>query len=201
MLLALSGLPVDLQLSLAPWPNETYEASAEKHPLINLPHLTLPSGEIIAQSGAILRYVATKCPAVKPADDLAFARCEEAIEHFQDLQKEWIRLTYGADYEQTKASFLKESVPYFFGNLNKQMELKGYTFVAGNSLTIADLVLTENVERLIAMAGSTDSIKDMTKILAVYKYVKAMPELQETFASVADYAFNGPEAHWAPMSI
>jgi glutathione S-transferase len=198
MLLILSGLPHEVVLTNTPWPKGSYDASAEVLPLINLPYLTLPTGEVIAQSGAVIRVLAAKCAAVKPADDVAFALCEQALEHFQDFQKEWNRLTYGPDFEATKVSFLGESAPYFFGALDKQMQLQGSNFIAGASMTAADLVLYEHVERLIAMTGSTDAIKGMPKVLAVHAAVKALPALQAYHAGAATMAFNGPQAHWSP---
>jgi glutathione S-transferase len=201
MLLVLSDLKHEINLTVQVWPQGSYETSAEKHPLINVPFLTLPTGEVIAQSGAVVRVLAAKCAPAKPADDVAFARCEQALEHFQDFQKEWVRVTYGPDFEATKASFLDESVPYYFGALDKQMQLQGSNFIAGATLTAADLFLHEHVERLIGMTGSTDAIKGMPKVLAVHAAVKALPALQALHAKIAVLPFNGAQAHWGKPAL
>jgi glutathione S-transferase len=102
----------DATISFSQWPE--HKASLDICPLGQLPTLQLPSGEVIAQSGAITRFVA-KLVALYPQDHVEAARADMIHEMAQDMNainailNFWPR--HGEAFEQNKESY--------FRNLNR----------------------------------------------------------------------------------
>lgn len=72
----------DITISMADWPQ--FKLNPAFAPFGQLPILKLPSGEIIAQSGAIIRYV-SKLAGIYPSDPIAAARADMIYEFTQEL--------------------------------------------------------------------------------------------------------------------
>jgi len=72
----------DITIAMADWPQ--MKLNHEFAPFGQLPILKLSTGEIIAQSGAIIRFVA-KLAGIYPSDPLAAARADMIFEFSQEL--------------------------------------------------------------------------------------------------------------------
>lgn len=103
----------DVTISFTEWPK--HKASLDICPQGQLPTLQLPSGEIIAQSGAILRYIA-KIAGFYPADVLEAARADVVQELAQDMNAINALLNFwptpGETYIQNKEAYFKNFQRY-----------------------------------------------------------------------------------------
>lgn len=103
----------DIAISFAKWPE--HKASLDICPLGQLPTLQLPTGEIIAQSGAIVRLVA-KLSGLYPSDPIQAARADMVHEMAQDMNainailNFWPR--HGDAFEQNRESYFRNFPRY-----------------------------------------------------------------------------------------
>eukprot|EP01038_Epipyxis_sp_PR26KG_P006639 gene6639-9113_t len=108
-------------------------------PLGSVPVLTLPSGEVIAQSGAIVRY-AGKLAKLYPEDFEEALKVDEIIEtvtealNFPNHSDPEIKKTLRLEYASGK---LKKIYNFYAG----KMEASGGSFIANKKLSIADILL------------------------------------------------------------
>jgi glutathione S-transferase len=133
MILHFAEIPFnDVIISMQDWNN--VKNSTNIAPFGQLPSLQLPSGEIIAQSGAIVRYVA-KLANIYPEDLVLAARADMIYEFAQDLSlinplfnfwpvmtEDWTT-NYKAYFDELPrflviaSGFLGQHAPYFGGNI------------------------------------------------------------------------------------
>lgn len=98
----------DVTITFPQWPE--HKARLEICPLGQLPTLQLTNGEILAQSGTIVRYAA-KLAGLYPLDPVEAARADMVHEMAQDMNainailNFWPRL--GDAYEQNKESYFR----------------------------------------------------------------------------------------------
>lgn len=109
MILHYANIPYnDVTITFSQWPE--HKARLDICPLGQLPTLQLPSGEFIAQSGTITRFVA-KMGGLYPSDPVEAARGDMVHEMAQDMNainailNFWPRL--GDAYEQHKESYFR----------------------------------------------------------------------------------------------
>eukprot|EP01038_Epipyxis_sp_PR26KG_P014094 gene14094-18913_t len=124
-------------------------------PLGSVPVLTLPSGEVIAQSGAILRY-AGKLAKLYPENFEEALKVDEILEtvsevltsspqHSDPETKKALRLEYASGK-------LKKFYNFYAGKL----EASGGSYIATETLSIADVLLYAQLKSL--RKGSFDYI-------------------------------------------
>ena len=103
----------DVTVSFAKWPE--HKAKLDICPFGQLPSIQLASGEIIAQSGTITRFVA-KLAGLYPADAVEAARADMIHEMAQDMNainailNFWPRL--GDAFEQNRENYFKNFQRY-----------------------------------------------------------------------------------------
>ncbi|CAM9405255.1 unnamed protein product [Chrysoparadoxa australica] len=126
-------------------------------PFGQLPILEV-DGEVIPQSGSILRYVG-KISGLYPEDALAAAQCDAVIDGMIDIQMA-IRPTIYEKNLQRRAKLGKElaaqTLPMWLGYMEKLLQKGGGEFFVGGSLTICDLVIFTRMKWL--QSGVLDCI-------------------------------------------
>ena len=119
-------------------------------PLGQLPVLTLPSGEVITQSGAHMRYAGKKAGLYPREDDEAALRIDELLGVVEDAIS---KVPRGGEAEALKAAralYAKEALPLYLRYLSKK--LGGGPFFAGSKLSIGDLAVFSLTDALDADA-------------------------------------------------
>ncbi|GFR44337.1 hypothetical protein Agub_g5553 [Astrephomene gubernaculifera] len=152
---------------------ETFPEAKPKMPFGQVPVLELPDGRMLAQSGAIDRYVA-KLAGLYPQDPLQAAFADQAV----FLANEFLELLVTTMYLPTteaKVSARQELLAGKGGEklrlLNKLLEpvASGPAFIAGEQLCFADLTIFTMLSGLIN--GFLDGIP--TTLLENYPALKA----------------------------
>lgn len=190
-----------------------------------LPLLTIDGSQTIAQSGAMLRYVAgLKSQTLYPvADARATLLVEEVLGLVDDFSKAWTPGLYmgmkphiyghpdGHNkteegrklVQRLRCSFVEETLPKFmawFGDYLGERE----AFLVGSNVTIADLSLLPVLARF--MTSDMDFIESTTldaypKITAWVARMHSLPALQSWYApqpkaSAAFFRFGRPGEKW-----
>lgn len=141
-------------------------------------------GEVIAQGMGLL-YYAGKLTGLYPEDPLKALKVDEILGVTEDISGA-LRPSF---YEQDEAKklemrkqFSKETLPKWFGNMEKRIKGWGTQYSATDELTIADLVLY--VQGDLLRSGILDGIpKDVLdaypKLTEIIDKVGAHPKVQE----------------------
>lgn len=167
------------------------KAFHEVNPLANLPSLTLPSGQIVSQSIAVLSHIG-RVGSLKPHNEADAARIDEVIQTLVELQAEKIKMSYGPTAKDNAEGFFSESIPYFYGILEKYVEKNKTKFLAADYLTIADLYFTEQLAGLNKFKGNLDWAAKYPRLVEIYKAVLAHPKLAAYYEAEKDVPFNNP---------
>ena len=167
-----------------------------------LPIMTLPTGEEIAQSDAMLRYVAT-LPAgacLMPADPLAALTVDEVLGLAADMDKDWSpclyismrpeNYGYPPEFKNTpehqalikrmRETFMNEKMPTYMKYYENFLGDK--SFICGPDVSIADCVIIPQLYKF--MQGNLDyvgkdSLDRYPKILAYMKRFAALPGVRQ----------------------
>jgi len=180
------------------WFGEGTKQIAEKNALVNLPHLTTESGEVIVQSLAILRHIGRtqKLYGNSPAEA---ARVDQLLDFVVELRTEVYKAIYAPkeEFAAMKKSFADVSLPYYFGSLEKFITANGTKFFASDAVTVADFAVLDLVEIVETMYGDvTVALADYPKVVAFYTAMKTRQELKSYYASAAAATgFNAPGAN------
>lgn len=193
------GEPIFLILEYTniPYTTETFTFTpeswviAKKNPEIapyeQLPSLVLPTGEVIAESGTIIRYLA-KIGKIYPSDPLEAAKSDMVLELAQELVtinplvNFW---AYGSpDYESNYKTYF-DALP---GNLKKlERHLGTQNFFGGKSplfgdfavFHILDLILFLNPSALDEFPTLTSFVRRVESLPAIRKYLDKRPKPNE----------------------
>ena len=110
-------------------------------PLGSLPVLTLPSGRVVAQSGAILRY-AGKRAKLYPDDEEQALLCDEIIETAADIMTSAPKDPDQAKTLELRKQWAAGKLHTFFSFLAERLEsASGGPYFSGATLSIADMVV------------------------------------------------------------
>ena len=115
-------------------------ATPAKFPLGQMPILTLPSGQVIAQSGAQARY-AGRLANLYPTDPEEQLRCDEIFEscfEFMNLCPHQ-QFKDADEKKRCREEFAANVVPVYFGFFANKLAAGGGGYFVGGRLTIADL--------------------------------------------------------------
>ena len=183
---------------------DTEEVSKVK-PLVNLPHLKTADGEVIVQSGAVLRYIARNYK-LYGATDKDMSRVDQVLEVIVDLRKELYKLgdSKEEEFEEAKKKFAEETITYFFSGLDKFRTLNGSKYIAADSLTVADAV---TIDSMFACAAAYES--DVATVFAAFPALVAyhadfieLPQWKSYTATAmgdAKTPINGPGSRFSAM--
>jgi len=123
----------------------------EKLPFGQVPVLEFPDGTYLAQSHAILRFVGTLAGLYPAHDAWSAAKVDEAVYLVEDTRMSLGRSFYEQDAERKAAlvaTFVETNMPKFLNMLDTLIKKNGSGYVAGHSLTIADVEVAGIVDWL-----------------------------------------------------
>ena len=170
-----------------------------------LPIMTLPSGEEIYQSNAMLRMVGSLGDeSLYPTDVRKRLEIDEVLGLVDDLSRDWSpsiyiamrpeKFGYVEDFTADKKEeltkmlrekFLKESLPTFMGYFKDHIEKSNNKFLCGDKLTIADLSALHTImyfKKGIADHVPKDSLDPFPVVTAWIDRVMAVPKIAEYYA-------------------
>jgi len=152
---AFAGVPYeDVRLEYATWTKE----EAQKFPWGLLPVLEV-DGKVLAQSGAIVRYLG-KLYKVAGDDDFEAAKCDEMVGAHQDLAEIVWPVIIELDETKKKegtAKILEETFPKYFDKFNEILENNG-GFLVGKRLSYADFYIAHNFQFYNEMYGKDGNL-------------------------------------------
>ncbi|KAL7505080.1 hypothetical protein ACHAWX_000599 [Stephanocyclus meneghinianus] len=159
--------PVRIALSVASIPFDdvriAFDEWSSKKPTTKhgvLPEMTLPGGEVVTDSMAMLRLVgeADEEDKLYPSDVVKRLKIEQVLGLLGDLTRAWNpslylnmrpeRFGYPADWsgeekdkivKAVREAFMSEDFPKFMGYFEELLKQNGDGYLAGEDLTIADL--------------------------------------------------------------
>jgi glutathione S-transferase len=172
--------PVRLALSVASIPFDdvriAFEEWQSKKPTTKhgvLPEMTLPSGEVVTDSMAMLRLVgeADEEDKLYPSEVTKRLKIEQVLGLVGDLTRAWSpslylsmrpgRFGYPADWsgeekdkvvKAVREAFVSEDLPKFMGHFEELVKESGDGFLTGEDLTIADLSAFQQVSFMLMKA-------------------------------------------------
>jgi glutathione S-transferase len=164
----------DVIISMMDW--DGVKKTTNIAPFGQLPSLRLPSGEIIAQTGAIIRYVA-KLARIYPEDPVAAARADMIYEFAQDLSM----INAILNFWPVVADDWTRSFKNYFEDLPRQLQiaqnLLGYeSFYGGNTPHHGDFELF-HIFDLCLLVNAT-CLDQFPLLIAFYHRMKDMPVIQ-----------------------
>ncbi|GIL57376.1 hypothetical protein Vafri_12627, partial [Volvox africanus] len=162
----------------------TWAENKAKMPFGQLPVLELEDGKLLAQSGAIERYVA-KLAGLYPEDPLQAALADQAAFHMADILELFVPTFKLAPEEKIKAreELLGGKVKEKLQQLSKLLETSD-EYVAGDKLSYGDVVVFVNLCNLVS--GFLDGVpKDLLKdypVLKAYRNrIACIPAIKEFY--------------------
>ncbi|KAJ3065705.1 hypothetical protein HDU98_010906 [Podochytrium sp. JEL0797] len=186
--LAISKIPfTDDRIQREQWP-----ALKPTLPFHQLPVLTVDGTILIAQSLAILRYVGKLGPKkLYPDDPLHAAVVDQVIGQCQDIENPTIASMSEPDAEKkmkTRVELKEKVLPPLFAALDAFIAARGGAFVAGQDVSVADLVVYQM--NTYFTSGNLDGIpvtliQGYPHIQKVVAAVKAIPAVAEWEAAHA----------------
>lgn len=158
----------------ADWPD--FKATREICPFGQLPTIKLPSGEIIAQSGAIIRFVA-KMTNLYPADPVEAARADMIFELAQEMNV----INPILNFWPMNSELWQKNHDAYFNNLPQYMTsickfLGNKPFFGGDNLVFSDFSMFAIVDATLTVRP--DSLNDFLPILQWYQRMKAVPSVR-----------------------
>eukprot|EP00179_Madagascaria_erythrocladioides_P006349 CAMPEP_0198308056 /NCGR_PEP_ID=MMETSP1450-20131203/840_1 /TAXON_ID=753684 ORGANISM="Madagascaria erythrocladiodes, Strain CCMP3234" /NCGR_SAMPLE_ID=MMETSP1450 /ASSEMBLY_ACC=CAM_ASM_001115 /LENGTH=203 /DNA_ID=CAMNT_0044010689 /DNA_START=127 /DNA_END=738 /DNA_ORIENTATION=- len=179
MALALGGIPFeDERLGREEW-----MAFKPKTPYGSMPLLE-DEGRVLAQSSAIQRYAAKKA-GLEPSDPWLAAKVDEICAYLDSDVSGPLSATFAMSGEEKMAARKKiaeETWPPMFKKLDDMLAKNGTGYFVGESITMADLIMYNQVWGTKAgfMDGIPTSIMDdFSNIQKLYKNIGANPKIVE----------------------
>lgn len=171
-------------------------------PFPNLPYFTLPDGNCITQSGAILRYLARSSTLYgEPTQATLVDMLSGCV---GDLKKSTSWFVYHApkdNFESTRQGFIANTAAPKFKLWEKYLSHE-HRFLVGDKPTFADFELYELTTQLFALLPEVK--KDCPNLTTLLANIEALPELASYFQSALykDYQhrFNNSAATWVGPS-
>lgn len=155
----------------------------------NLPYYI--DGDVkLTQSGAILRYLATKY-GLNGKNLIDQARIDLLAAQVTDYHMDFVRIVYNPEYNNLKAEYEK-GLPEKLERLTKFLGDRKY--VAGDYVTCADFVFFEYLEGQLYF--SPNLLKDFPVLEQYHKRILALEGVDKYFksAKAIKYPFNGAPA-------
>jgi len=138
---------------------DNWPAIKDTKPWGNMPVLE-EDGKVIAQSGAILRYLGKKY-GMFGTNDFEAAKIDEMIEASNDLRQAVFKVFMEADAAKKtegQAKLASETFPFFCKRWSAILEKNGTGYLVGNKLSIADLHVASYLQ--IFSETSPDLLKE-----------------------------------------
>ncbi|XP_038049094.1 glutathione S-transferase-like isoform X1 [Patiria miniata] len=138
----------------------------------------------LVQTGAILRYLSRKHDTYG-SNDTEASLIDMAYDGVEDLYQRYIRMVYGADFENGKAKFLAETLPdLILPTLQKLLKTNknGEGFLVGDKISFADYHLFQFLDALMDLSASA-CLEAFPVLKAYYERIKARPNISKFLAS------------------
>ncbi len=161
-------------------------------PFEALPVWEEPGGFRLAQSAAIANHVA-RGHGMRGRDAVEEARCDEALGAVDDVRLE-LRKLYGVPADQRaalRAELVSSTLPRWLGYLDRLLARNGGGFLAGGSLTVADLALWYLLE-MIRDNGLGAALDRHPALLAFAERIASRPR-------IAAYLKSGRRPPFTPL--
>lgn len=188
--------------------DEEWAAVSEKHrgdnAFINLPFIKFPDTPVLSQSVAVLKAIGRRfnLSGETIADQ---ERVDEILTNFSDYHTEYVKLSYLCSKEQFpeyKADFERETIPYYFGGLDRLLGTRKVAFFGGNAVSVADFKVYANGLALSVLHGTPSVSAEFAKfphLKAWAARMEALPSVQAFHASpMSKLSCNGSGAQWDP---
>ncbi|XP_073251801.1 glutathione S-transferase-like isoform X1 [Porites lutea] len=180
----------DIRLNREEW---LKEKESGRPPLGQMPFIVTPEGKILAQSGAILKYICKK-GGLTPSDSFDEAQADMIVDGVEDLRVAMVKAHFQKDEEEKKKlwkEFFETTVPHRLGKhealLKSRDGGKGYFF--GDKLTYADIAFVEFFQSLKVNVDiqkekeKKEHLPDIEEILKkfslLYEYYKRVLAVEE----------------------
>jgi len=167
---------------------DNWAAIKDSKPWGNMPVLE-EDGKVIAQSGAILRYLGKKY-GMFGSNDYETAKIDELIEASADLRQATFKVFMESDAEKKaegQAKLKAETFPFFLARLTSILEKNGTGYLVGNKLSIADL----NVASYLQIFGET-----FTELLKDYPIVQKHQAAVFGSKGIKEWVEKRPKTQW-----
>ncbi|CAN8062333.1 unnamed protein product [Agarophyton chilense] len=170
--------------------DDRFEFQAWKDIKPTLPYGSVPvltvDGQVLAQSGAILRYVG-KLGKLYPSDPLQALKVDEVMDTIHDM----VSVVYGYKgddrgvLKEQRTKFIDETLPRYAGALEKRFESFGEgVYAVGDQISIADLVITcfiNGFKSGVFDFVPSDVMENYPKFMAIHKQVMELPSVVEWY--------------------
>ncbi len=160
-------------IPVSEWPQ--HKASLDICPFGQLPSIQFPSGEIIAQSGAIVRFVA-KLAGLYPSDFLLAARADMVFELAQEMNVICPILNFWPMHSE----LWQKNNDAYFTNLPQYVEaarklLGGNTFFGGETPVFSDFSMFHIIDSTLTV--QPESLNQFPTILKWYGSMRTLPSM------------------------
>ncbi|ODM96901.1 Glutathione S-transferase [Orchesella cincta] len=125
---------------------DNWDTEKTNYPWGKLPVLEI-NGEVLAESTAICRYLASKFSLVG-STDLEAAKCDEYVDAIMDCRSHWRSYYWESDAakkEELKNILLNVQVPFYYSKFEKIVEASKGDYLLGTNYTWADLHIAHTV--------------------------------------------------------
>ena len=158
-----------------------------KLPFDALPLWEEPDGFTLAQSEAIVRYLARK-HGLYGADLRESALCDMVMEGVKDLISDLSKIwsVDAGKRAELRARLDREMVPHWLRALERIVARSSSGFAAGNAVTYADLALFLVIERLTGNHLAT-GLANCPKLVALADRVRDLPRISAYLSNPARY--------------
>jgi len=181
MMFAVAGVPYeDVRVKQEDWPE-----MKKKFTYGQVPVLQVGEDRTLAQSNAIVRYLAQKF-GLNGADDWQNAKIDELSEVLVDFRTEWRKYFMERDREkrtQLKKELFEVIMPRTIGKVEEYKKAKGSKFLVGDKLTWVDIQYAHFLE----VCSLT---LDLDKMPAPHEFDKAVliedPTIMEPYPSLKE---------------
>ncbi len=177
----------NIVISPSDWPQ--HKASLDICPFGQLPTVKLPSGEVIAQSGAIVRFVA-KLAGVYPSDFVEAARADMIFELSQEMNV----ICPILNFWPMQSELWQKNHDAYFTNLPQYVEaarklLGSKSFFGGEQPMFADFSMFHTIDATLTV--QPDSLNAFPSILKWYGNMRYIPSMIKYLSERADAAHVG----------
>ena len=139
-------------------------------------------GEVIAQSGSIVRYCAKLVPALVPTDAIAAAKCDMIFEAGQEMTavNPVVNIFKGAAFAKKKEAFFKDFPPKL-ANLAKLLDKSDGPFFLGATPYYCDLGVFHQLDNCRSV--EPECLAAYPKVVAFMAAVEALPAIKKYLAA------------------
>ncbi len=182
---------VDTRVKREDWPALKASMPYGQMPVLKISEPDTSAPVLLAQSGAIERYLAARF-GLLPSHPVHAALAHATIDHIRDLMAAGLKVHYTANPDEKAAAlktFVEETVPRHFAQLSAQLGDRDY-FV-GDKLSLADILFLRllDPQDSASLVGNVDIVSNFPKLAALAARVRALPGIAAHYANRPATAF------------